>query len=218
MSLTYSQIKSVAAYKGFSGNDLNIAVAVAMAESGGNPNDHNTTPPDDSYGLWQINMLGDLGPPRRAALHLKTNDQLFVPAINAQAAAYIHGQSGWGAWTTYTSGKYKDFMSQAVAAPVVPVSDPSVADILKIVPGDLQGIAKLGGGVTDAVANPLAAIPAAFNSLGDNLFKSVSNIGGILVAIALLLGGVTILVVNSKSGKTAIAGGKKAAKLAAVVA
>src|SRR4051794_8716603 len=101
-TLSADAIRQYASAAGFSGNDLDIAVAVALAESGGNPKAHNATPPDDSYGLWQINMLGKLGPDRRKRFGLTSNDQLYDPATNAKAARIIFQGSGWSAWTTYT--------------------------------------------------------------------------------------------------------------------
>lgn len=84
--------------------------AIAMAESGGNPRAHNAIPPDNSYGLWQINMLGSLGPARRKQYGISSNSQLFDPATNARAAAMILKGQGLKAWSTYTSGAYKKYM------------------------------------------------------------------------------------------------------------
>ena len=63
--------------------------AIAMKESGGNPSAYNGTPPDDSYGLWQINMYGNLGPARMSQFGLSNKSQLFDPATNAAAAYSI---------------------------------------------------------------------------------------------------------------------------------
>lgn len=99
---------------GFRGQDLTIAVAVALAESGGDPRAHNATPPDDSYGLWQINMLGALGPERRREYGLKSNAELFDPAENAKAANKISGDGrSWTPWSTYTNGEYKRHLDAA---------------------------------------------------------------------------------------------------------
>ncbi len=112
--LTPKQIAQYAYDAGFRGQALTTAVAVALAESSGNPHSHNAVPPDDSYGLWQINMLGALGPDRRADFHLKSDAELFDPAVNARAAYSIssHGTS-FGPWTTYTSGAYRDHLGAA---------------------------------------------------------------------------------------------------------
>jgi hypothetical protein len=99
---------------GFRGQDLTIAVAVALAESGGDPRAHNATPPDNSYGLWQINMLGALGPARRREFGLESNRELFDPAENARAANRISGDGrSWTPWTTYTSGAYQRHLDEA---------------------------------------------------------------------------------------------------------
>lgn len=116
-SLSPSQIARYAAQAGFSGNALINAVAVALGESSGNPRAHNDKPPDNSYGLWQINMLGDLGPARRRAFGLSANSQLFDPATNARAAFSIAGGGkNFGPWSVYTSGKYQNYLAQAQQA------------------------------------------------------------------------------------------------------
>ncbi|WNV85858.1 type VII secretion target [Umezawaea sp. Da 62-37] len=99
---------------GFRGQDLTIAVAVALAESGGDPRAHNATPPDDSYGLWQVNMLGSMGPARRREFGLESNSELFDPGENAKAANRISGDGrSWTPWSTYTSGAYKRHLDAA---------------------------------------------------------------------------------------------------------
>jgi hypothetical protein len=105
-----------------------ISVAIALAESGGNIYAHNATPPDDSYGLWQINMLGTLGPARRAKFGLSKNEDLYAPFTCATAAFTIFVESGksWNAWSTYKNGAYKRFMDQARAAVANPEQPPDV--------------------------------------------------------------------------------------------
>lgn len=103
------------AYKaGFRGDALTTAVAIAMAESGGNTRAHNATPPDNSYGLWQVNMLGGMGPERRREYGIHSNDQLFDPDQNAEAAYKISGHGKhFGPWSTYTNGAYKKHLAAA---------------------------------------------------------------------------------------------------------
>ncbi len=112
--LTPRQIAQHAYDAGFRGRSLTTAVAVALAESSGDPHSHNAVPPDNSYGLWQVNMLGALGPERRAAFHLKSDAELFDPAVNARAAWSIssHGSS-FRPWSTYTNGMYRDHLGAA---------------------------------------------------------------------------------------------------------
>lgn len=82
------------------------AVAVALAESGGDANAwcYNCAGvAEDSRGLWQINY----------AVHTQFDGQrLFEPAYNANAAYEVWQVQGWQAWSTYTSGRYRQFLGQ----------------------------------------------------------------------------------------------------------
>lgn len=112
--LSPAQIAEYAHDAGFRGQDLTVAVAVALAESGGDPKAHNPVPPDNSYGLWQINMIGSLGPARRDQFDLDSNRELFDPAENARAAWAISGRgNSFQPWTTYTSGAYEQYLDDA---------------------------------------------------------------------------------------------------------
>lgn len=106
-------IAFIAQRSGFEGDNIAIATAIALAESNGNPNAHNPVPPDNSYGLWQINMIGDLGPSRRRAYGLNSNEDLFNPYTNGRVAYRIYQSSGFRAWSTYTSGTYRIHMGRA---------------------------------------------------------------------------------------------------------
>lgn len=118
---------------GWPENLIVTMAAIGLAESRGNPQAHNAKPPDDSYGLWQINMLGNLGPARRRQFGINSNSDLFDPLTNAKAALAIYSQQGLRAWSTYTNGLYQRFIpqSQAVYQPgataTVPIAE-SVPD------------------------------------------------------------------------------------------
>lgn len=102
MSLTQSDCYQLARSAGLGESQAKMAAAIAMVESGGDPNAHNATPPDDSYGLWQINMLGAMGPERRKQFGISDNSQLYDPAINAKAMALISQNGGnFSPWSTY---------------------------------------------------------------------------------------------------------------------
>jgi hypothetical protein len=112
--LSPEQIAQAAHDAGFRGHDLTTAVAIALAESGGDPRAHNPVPPDNSYGLWQINMIGALGPDRRHEFHLDANKELFDAETNAKAAFAISGKGdSFQPWTTFTSGAYKSHLDEA---------------------------------------------------------------------------------------------------------
>jgi hypothetical protein len=97
---------------GFEGDGLRHAWAVSMKESTGRPLAHNNnrSTGDNSYGLFQINMIGRLGPVRREAFGLEENAELFDPVLNAQIA-YEMSKEGtdFGHWgigpNAYTGGK-----------------------------------------------------------------------------------------------------------------
>jgi hypothetical protein len=98
------------------------ATAIAMAESGGNERAHNRIPPDDSYGLWQINMRGDLGEERRRRLGLTSNEDLYDVATNARAMfAISNSGNSWQPWTTFGGARYLLYYpaAQAVSASVI---------------------------------------------------------------------------------------------------
>ncbi len=100
-TLTDSQLIELLGAVGFKGKALQTAWAVTKKESGGRPIAHNKNvgTGDNSYGLFQINMIGDLGAARRDKFNILTNDQLFDPVTNAQAAFYMtDGGKDWGSW------------------------------------------------------------------------------------------------------------------------
>lgn len=96
--LTLAELRALAASVGFP--DPDVAAAVAMAESGGNPfavGDEGT-----SFGLWQIHTPAH--PEFEAS-------RLLDASYNAHAALLI-SQSGadWTPWTTFRTGAYKQYM------------------------------------------------------------------------------------------------------------
>lgn len=102
--LTPGQIAQVAREGGFPESAIPMAVAIALAESSGNTNAHNPNrlTGDNSYGLWQINMLDRMGPERRKQYGLSSNEELFNPVTNARVAARMsNGGKNWGPWSTY---------------------------------------------------------------------------------------------------------------------
>lgn len=108
--LTPAQIAGYARGAGLTGPAVAIAVAIALAESGGNPRaTHQNTDRHRSidYGLWQINGFW----------HREYDTvQLLDPAYNARAMAAISkGGTDWGAWTTYSSGRWREYQAEATA-------------------------------------------------------------------------------------------------------
>lgn len=104
---------NAAVAQGLTPERARVAAAIGMAESGGNLTAHNTNAAtgDDSYGAWQINMLGSMGPTRRVLFGISNNDQLFDLTTNAKAMRILSANGAdFSAWSTYKSGAYKPFL------------------------------------------------------------------------------------------------------------
>lgn len=86
---------------GFKGEALRQAWAIMERESGGRPDafNGNAGTGDRSYGLFQINMLGSLGPDRMKRYGLSSEKDLLDPATNARVAFQMSkGGTDFGAW------------------------------------------------------------------------------------------------------------------------
>lgn len=115
-ALDCKELLAVLKEAGFQGEALKTAYAVARAESSGRPKafNGNTRTGDQSYGIFQINMLNRLGPARRKAYGLKSNDELYDPLVNAKAAyAISNGGKNWQPWGAYTNLSYQRHLAEA---------------------------------------------------------------------------------------------------------
>lgn len=100
MNLSAAQIQAYAAAAGFSGADMATAVAVALAESSGNPGAIGDA--GNSFGLWQINLPNH---PEFAGADLTD------PQTNANAAFQVYSAArGFRPWTTFKTGAYQAYM------------------------------------------------------------------------------------------------------------
>jgi hypothetical protein len=105
VSLTDEELKEVLEIVGFKGKDLKEAWAIAKKESNGRPRAFNgdKSTGDSSYGIFQINMIGSLGPERREKFDLKSNAELFNPIRNAEIAFHMSGGGkDWSSWKGIT--------------------------------------------------------------------------------------------------------------------
>ena len=105
VSLTDLELKELLSLVGFKGEDLVVAWAVAKKESNGRPlafnGNHKTG--DSSYGMFQINMIDDLGPDRRTKFDIESNAELFNPVKNAEIVFYMtNGGEDWSSWKGIT--------------------------------------------------------------------------------------------------------------------
>lgn len=102
--LTAQQVAAYARNAGFTGDDLVKAVAIAFAESSGNPTARGDN--GDSIGLWQID--------RRYHPEF-TGWDLTEPQQNANAAFSVYQAAGnsFSPWSTYKSSAYVEWLNDA---------------------------------------------------------------------------------------------------------
>jgi Lysozyme like domain len=104
--LTLAGLRQLASSVGFPDSSLDIAAAVAMAESAGKPDAVGDVTLGRSIGLWQVNLPA----------HPEYSEaELYDPTVNARAAyAISRGGTWWHPWSTYTTSdpkiSYKRFM------------------------------------------------------------------------------------------------------------
>ena len=112
--LTPEDLKDLLWAVGFEGIALKTAWAVARVESNGRPlalND-NTRTGDKSYGIFQINMLGQLGEDRKDKFELVSNKELFDPVTNAEITYHMtKGGKDWSSWPN-SIGKARDLIPE----------------------------------------------------------------------------------------------------------
>lgn len=163
--MNQSQLYTLAKNAGLSDSRARLAAAIGMAESGGDPSQVTRDDDDESYGLWQINMLGSMGPSRRALYGLSSNNDLLDPATNARVMSDISKQGqNFNAWGAYTNGSYKKFLNSSVQLVQLPIPGPGGV----IVNGLIGGLGFLEG-----------AVPGVGTSL--DVIETVSKVGNAVV-------------------------------------
>jgi hypothetical protein len=161
---------------GLSKEQAILMAAVGMAESTGNSGVRNTNPNtgDDSYGLWQINMIGNLGPDRLRRYGLRSADDLKDPETNARVMAAMLRTDGKTAWGAYKDKRYLQYMSEARrmfadvsgGGAIVPASHPDS-----------------GNGFTIPNAKDASGRPPIFSQGGAKAFaKMMADSGGVVKA------------------------------------
>lgn len=157
---------------------LATAIAVASLESDFRPNAHANDSDDNSYGLWQINMKGSMGPERRAKFGLANNEALFDPATNARVmAALSENGKNWKAWSTFTQGPAKVYALRYMGVAGKIAAGGGIV-------GDVAGAAQAA---TDGMQAVGTATKATYNWVSDrnNWFRVMKVVAG----AALLVGG-----------------------------
>ena len=122
-TLDHFQLEELWLLAGGSAATRDVAAAIAQAESGGcqyakaGPTDdrpvkecaYRQTNQENSYGLWQINRRAH---PQYSAA------SLYTTTGNANAAVAISsGGKSFSAWSTYTTGAYKQYLTSGGTPP-----------------------------------------------------------------------------------------------------
>lgn len=110
--MTAAEIYKLAVDAGFPPVVAVSMTAIALRESAGDPAafNGNEKTGDRSYGLWQINMLGNLSAPRMKLFGITDEKQLLHPATNAHAAFMLWGANNRNlstAWYIDHGGLYQ---------------------------------------------------------------------------------------------------------------
>lgn len=112
-TLSDKEIAAFVTQAGFTGGGATMAVAIALAESGGNPKAQGFNKSGNKVlsvdrGLWQFNSV----------YHAEVTDACaYDPRCAAQAVYRVssHG-TNWQAWSTYMNGSYRAYLGRAQSA------------------------------------------------------------------------------------------------------
>lgn len=174
------KIAEVAQRAGFTGNDLVISVAVALAESGGDTEAVNAAGLKD-HGLWQINGVHK---------DLLAKEDWRDPYANARMAKAVWNGQGWRGWTQYKNGAYFAFMPRAKKA------TNSGKGVTFTATNDSE-FEQFVAPVTD----PITAVADSFNFLTDG--GNWARLGLYLAGLVLLFFGLTELIGGTGTTKQA---------------
>lgn len=186
--LSDGQLASVARYGGFSLEESKVAVAIMLAESGGDPAAVNRNRNGSiDRGVFQINSIHGA----------KFPGNLHDPLYNATAARAIFlDAKGWSPWSTYKSGAYKQFLDRGRAAfdfgPKGILHGENPADAIRRAAGmTVDDIVDEGGVLNEAVdatAGPLGAIGDLASALSDPEWWKRVGVGAAGVAFIVVAG------------------------------
>jgi hypothetical protein len=158
-------LRELVASVGLTGEPARIAVAIAVAESGGR-----TDAIGDggaSIGLWQIHMPSH---PRF------TKAELLTPAGNVRAMMAISkGGTHWQPWSVYRNGRYKQYLNDAgsLSGPVI---------------GAVGEVVDTAGDAAKATTGALRIVGDAIGTLTDPAWWKRLGVGAAGVLVLLVAG------------------------------
>lgn len=173
---------------------LDTAIAVCLAESGGNTAAKN--PSSSASGLWQI----------MASVHADKigGRDIFDPVVNTEVAHKIYDNAGgWSPWEAYNTGAYKKYLGHGkeVYDKLAATSD---ADLKSFILSVAAGLSP-GGAAAALLAGGEVKwdIPGAIRDLSAKIVQGGKIAGWFLLALTLILAGVWVLFQRSPTGKAA---------------
>lgn len=184
--LSDQQITELAFNAGFRGEALRWAVAIAKAESGGNPSAYNpeaaagTAPNAGSRGLWQI----------YGTAHPQYNSSIaFDPAVNARAAFEVYREAGnrFTPWSTFNNGMASQYVN------ALKIKQPNTK------PSARGGVAGSGSSASDGLPAVVQETQNTTQALSDiasgkfieNIFSKVDK-----VSLGFYLGGIVLILIG----------------------
>lgn len=182
-------IAELAHAAGWRGKDLTVAIAVALAESGGRETARGDTGLVDatwgpSIGLWQIRSLNA----EKGNGTLRDELANADPATNARHAYQIWSSQGWGPWSAHNNRRYLLFMPAATAAVAARVAAGPIGT--KALGAVDDAATNLGGDVLETAQTGLALVVKAgkwMSDPGNWLRVSYVVVGGAMLVVALAM-------------------------------
>lgn len=172
----------VAAY--FPANQVDNALAVIAAESGGKLTSHNTNG-EDSRGLFQINV----GPGAHPQL---ANLDLFDATTNIQQAAALYNSSGWSPWTTAVAiGLPGEEASGTIVSNIVNNIGENIGNILGNIGGDVGDTLGNTGDTIGGIVEDVTSLPKTISAWSTWLAQP-----HLWIRVLLTVAGMTILIVG----------------------
>lgn len=214
VNYNYAQLEGVWIQAGGSAQTAAMAAAIAMAESGGNSAaqdlDSNGTV---DRGLWQINSVNG-------------SQSTFDVMGNARAAVAISNNgTNWNPWTTFTSGKYRQFLQSGVApdmtAPLngtgAAAGTGATAATLEscgvwewaLLPGSCiagGGIGNVGGAIDPLSPGGIAEgiVKGLIGSILNPMIQLVAGVMGVSGGLIIMVGGLFLMVKDSSTYQSAV--------------
>jgi hypothetical protein len=191
VAYSFAQLEQFAIQGGFPASLAPTMAAIAMAESSGNNVVQQGQPYGTTgWGLWQIT-------PGNSVPQFGTDQALLNPVANAQAAHQKWVGQGLGAWTTYTSGAYKQFMQ----GNVTPANDGSTSAGAA---GGAPAPGGSGGAASDIASAVLSPIVTPFEHMFDVVMNNALYVLIIGAGLGMMGVGLVLMLKESPAGTTVV--------------